>query len=603
MIETTNLATRVTSLERYGMRGAQDFQPESLQFIRDAGYTGVFVNGGSGIGPDMMPPESLIESRVLPDLMPLTVRGNRREMERRSRLIREAALNSWLCVWGVPGPDESGHSLAAESNRFYDRRSKLEMSAKLHRTPDLFGQRNQEALSWRGSRPLCVSHPLVQEFYRDLYTRLPLEYPEIEGVFFFPGDAGPELCSECCPRCRSTGLDPWGVMIRHVNDIYGALRSARPGFKFFFTFWDMPETIHRCLNELDPGIGICMSQSDYVVQTRKSGRMFFNQPWSNVAEPGGLFLETAAQAFAQGRPVMSLGEISQSEVWDPVCHNVPLPVKTLQLLKSADEIPGVNAICDFWGNRAPFLPHANHAAMRAYFQNQNAAPEELLRRAAMDHYLLCEHQPELTEQALDCWKSFDQVVDDWALTGWGQRFSFAIGRDAARGRLYKALVPPCLKNLHEEWGVSQLLNNGISATDFAKWQQEDCDAFLAVAGKFERLAGALKSAGGGSASRWALRESQNIELAGELIASEGRTILALDAYRARDAAVLRSTIAGEIDARERQLEISGRLGWGGGVNPILVSEDIQNMRLFLSSDDFPNTDDELFHFTATPYSV
>jgi hypothetical protein len=51
------------------------------------------------------------------------------------------------------------------------------------------------------------------------------------------------------------------------------------------------------------------------------------------------------------------------------------------------------------------------------------------------------------------------------------------------------------------------------------------------------------------------------------------------------------------------LEISGRLGWGGGVNPILVSEDIQNMRLFLSSDDFPNTDDELFHFTATPYSV
>jgi hypothetical protein len=100
-----------------------------------------------------------------------------------------------------------------------------------------------------------------------------------------------------------------------------------------------------------------------------------------------------------------------------------------------------------------------------------------------------------------------------------------------------------------------------------------------------------------------LRESQNIELAGELIASEGRTILALDAYRARDAAVLRSTIAGEIDARERQLEISGRLGWGGGVNPILVSEDIQNMRLFLSSDDFPNTDDELFHFTATPYSV
>ena len=165
MIETTNLAARDTSLERGGMRVAQDFQPESFQFIRDASLPGGFVNGGSGIGPDMMSPELLVESRVLPDLMPVTARGNRREMKGKSLLIRKAALNSWLCVWGVPGPDESTHSQPAESNRFFDRRSKLEMSAKLRRTPDLFGQRNPQALSWRGSRPLCVSHPVVQEFY------------------------------------------------------------------------------------------------------------------------------------------------------------------------------------------------------------------------------------------------------------------------------------------------------------------------------------------------------------------------------------------------------------------------------------------------------
>jgi hypothetical protein len=30
---------------------------------------------------------------------------------------------------------------------------------------------------------------------------------------------------------------------------------------------------------------------------------------------------------------------------------------------------------------------------------------------------------------------------------------------------------------------------------------------------------------------------------------------------------------------------------------------IQNMRLYLSRDDFPDTPDSAFHFTASPYSV
>ena len=179
---------RITSLERWGMRASIDFQAESVAYVREAGYTGVLVNGGSGIGPDMLTPESLVVSAVIPDLMPLTAQGSRREMRRRFQLLGEAGVEPWLCVWGVPGPDESADSLAAESNRFFDRRSKLEMTAKLRRTAEIFGHRSPQATSWRGNRPLCVSHPLVREFYRELYTRLPLEYPEMEGIFYFPGD-------------------------------------------------------------------------------------------------------------------------------------------------------------------------------------------------------------------------------------------------------------------------------------------------------------------------------------------------------------------------------------------------------------------------------
>ena len=66
----TQIQHRITSLERWGMRMHADFQAEGVACIRDAGFTGVLVNGGSGIGPDMLPPESLVESPVIPDLMP-----------------------------------------------------------------------------------------------------------------------------------------------------------------------------------------------------------------------------------------------------------------------------------------------------------------------------------------------------------------------------------------------------------------------------------------------------------------------------------------------------------------------------------------------------
>ena len=79
----THIRRRITSLERWGMRVHADFQAEGVARIRKAGFTGVLVNGGSGIGPDMLTPESLVESPVIPDLMPLTVKGNRREMTRR----------------------------------------------------------------------------------------------------------------------------------------------------------------------------------------------------------------------------------------------------------------------------------------------------------------------------------------------------------------------------------------------------------------------------------------------------------------------------------------------------------------------------------------
>ena len=625
----TQITHRITSLERWGMRVHADFQAESVACVREAGFTGVLVNGGSGIGPDMLTPESLVESPVIPDLMPLTVAGNRREMARRCALLKEAGLAPWLCLWGVPGPDQSAGAETAESNRFFDRRSKLEMSAKLARTPDIFGHRDPKDLSWRGSRPLCVSHPTVREFYRDLMKRLLADYPELEGIFFFPGDNSAEICDHTCPRCKESALDSWGLTIRYVNELYAALTEMKPDFKFTFAVWnkDKPRDvpiIQRFLDDLDPGIGICMSITDNNVDQRKSGPMTFNQPWVNWARPGDSFLRTAARANEQGRAIMVLGEISQSEVWDPVCHNMPNPHKVLEFLRNADAVPGADAMMDFWGHRGPFIPHANPAAMQAYYADPSAEPDELLRRAAAAHYggggssSPATPSPDssghgvpgplgpsdtLLDQALSCWKRFDEVVDDWALVMWGQRFSFAIGRDAARGYLYRPLIPPVLRAFKSSWVYSTTLSMDVEADRLSAFHEEDRLAFIQTARAFDELATRFANSAATEAASTARREARNIELAGEIIASEGRYIAACHAFDAGDSKRLRTLVEAEIEGRIRQQEISGCIGWGAGVNPILVDEDIQNMRLFLSRDDFPHTPDDVFHLTATPYSV
>jgi len=598
--------TRLTSLERWGMRAAHDFQPESCAFVREAGYSAVFVNGGSGIGPDMITPESLVETRTLPDLMPLTARAYQREMRRRCGLLGEAGLTPWLCVWGVSGPDQSSGSESAESNRFFDRRSKLEMTAMLDRRPDLFGRRHPRALNWRGSRPLCLSHPDVPVFYRELYRRLPEEYPEIGGVFFFPGDAiEPECCDATCERCERSGLSAWDRMLAHVNAIYHATQEARPGLPFYFGVWNQPDNsqgranIQRVVNTLDPGIGIAMSLNDNARRRRKSGDMVFNQPWSIFAEPGDLFLWMHALARAQGRPIMVMGEISQSEVWDPVCHNMPTPVKTLAWLRRTAALDGVAALVDFWGNRSPFLPHANHAVMREWLTAPTDTEEALLMRAAARHYGVGKSSTE-ARVALSVWRAWDAAVDDWALCVWAQRFSYAIGRDAARGKLYFPLIPPFFEGYN--WGLGQLLQHPCGPRAFLEFQEADRSCWLGVAQDFERLARLLAPISPEGA-RLAEREAAMITLAAELIVSIGRTAAAVAAWRARDVAGLRALIQAEIEGRERQLEISGRLGLGAGVNPILVSEDIQNMRLFLSHETFPDVPDERFHLTPCPYSV
>lgn len=600
---------RITTLERWGMRAEIDFQPDGLRQVRESGFTGVLVNGGSGIGPDMLLPESLATVEPLPDLLPLTAAANQAHIRRRCALLREHGLAPWLMFWGVPGPDRSADYLAAESNRFFDRRTKLEMTAKFHRTPELFGHRSPRKVSWRGSRPLCLSHPVVREFYDNLVRRLAADPVRYEGVIFFPGDGDPEMCDEHCPRCAASGQSLWELMSAHVNRLHAGFQTAGRAISLYFGVWNQHlhgglPNIRKILERLAPGVGVCMSLSDGWIEHRKSGTIAFDQPWSNVVEPGEMFLGTAELAHATGRPLMVFGEIAQSEVWDPVCHNMPLPGKTLRLLDNAVSVRGVDAVCDFWGHRHPFVSHANLAAMRVFFDapDGNANPDRRLHNAAERHYGLPAARDALIAAGVDAWMRFEQTVDAWALAAWGQRFSFAIGRVGARGRIYGPLIPPVLRV--GRYGENDPAFDTVEqAGRFLDLQEQDREAFNAAAECFEAFAAQADAERLAGAARLARREAANIRLAAELIVSEARFFLAARLFRAAQWDRLREVVAAEIDARERQLVLSGACGEGAGVDPVLVSEDIQNMRLYLSADSYPDVPDEWFHLTACPYTL
>lgn len=604
----TCLIHRITSLEKWGMRSDADFSEEGLRLIADAGFSGVFVNGGSGIGPDMIPPEALVEAKPLTDLMPRTIRGERERIARRCALLNRYALDPWLMFWGVPGPDRSADYLAAASNRMFDSRTKLEMTAKFRRSPEIFGRRSDQAVSWRGSRPLCISHPVVQEYYTNLATALARETAGYRGVLFFPGDSEPEMCDELCPRCSATGIPLWSLMCAHANRIYRGLQSGDRPIPFYFALWNQDlhggiDNIQAMLEMLDPGIGICMSISDGLKEQRRSGPMEFSQPWSNVVDAGAMFRDAAELAFGQGRKIMVFGEIGQSEVWDPVCHNMPLPGKVLGLLGNAAKTRGVDAVCDFWGHRPPFDSHANFAAMRGYLSAPGMSVEDQLKAAAVVHYGIPSAHAGIVEAALGAWNTFSSVVDHWAIVCWGQRMSFAIGRVSARGRIYGPLVPPVLRASDYAKGHPGL--HTIAEVEcFLDFQRQDCLAFLGARDCFVELADRLCEAGCHEGANIARKEAANIHLAGELLVSQARFLLACRLFHNGGSAQrLGEIVEEEIEARERQLLISADCGSGAGINPIFVFEDIQNMRLFLSDDSFPDVPDDCFQLSPTPFTL
>ena len=90
---------------------------------------------------------------------------------------------------------------------------------------------------------LCVSSPIVWEYYRDLTRKFVREYPCVRGFFFYNLDGSSWLCTpELCPRCAKKLVDsdpslhnPWETQAKLVTLLAESAHEADPTFTF--NFW------------------------------------------------------------------------------------------------------------------------------------------------------------------------------------------------------------------------------------------------------------------------------------------------------------------------------------------------------------------------------
>ncbi|OHB48147.1 MAG: hypothetical protein A2Y10_17725 [Planctomycetes bacterium GWF2_41_51] len=615
------LKYRVTSLERWGHRDQTPYTIEELEKIKASGYNAVFINGGSGMGPDSISPEMFIKSDVIPDLMPKTISVHKKNIHQRIKKTVEAQLKCWLMWWGIPGPDMSWGTGNSLGTRYLDKTLKYEMHQLLKKTPDIFGSRDPKSCNWRGSRPLCLSNPKVKSYYNDVVNQLCSDYSDIDAITFFPGDHNPDMCDDTCSRC-SLFYTRWQIYVEHLNDIAKIVEDTGSNIKLYVILWHSTgDARHWLIENLSSKFGIILTGNDIIYQNRPPyinqpflstpmeiidkrspcKGMVFEQPWMNISQIGEIAMDNFKAAQAIDREAIVLHEFSQSEVYDPVI-NFPLPGKIIKMLKKVEDV-GFSGFMDFWGNYGPVEWHVNNIAIKYYLEDPEKNEEEILLKTALDITEISNHDHFFNKEIIRLWKLVEKAVDQQAYFTWFQRFHPAIGRTGARGHFYQPLIPNFinldnrLPSLFVEIAKSWLADGLL--IEFAKSQFEDILTFTTIIKAYDLLCNKIQEEGNQRAYIFISKQSLSLKLYTSLLGSVARMLLVINFYNKGKKNDLRNCVSQEIDARSKQIEISKQIGHG--VNAEIVKEDISLMKQYIQSSDFPETSMDDFSITSTIY--
>lgn len=165
--------------------------------------------------------EKFVTSPIFPEAEPA---AEVRENHSKLRKVIEDCLDYALepAMWLVAFPCQGGPWVPDETRADFFRRFPAHDAVS-------------DCGTYQGS-VLCFSHPLVQEYYRDLIQRFFTDFPEISVLFLFSLDSAGEFCDPgLCPRCR--GMSKVAQRDRFVRFLLEEGRRYQPKLRVLAMPW------------------------------------------------------------------------------------------------------------------------------------------------------------------------------------------------------------------------------------------------------------------------------------------------------------------------------------------------------------------------------
>ena len=185
-----------------------DFGDDEVEAVARLGFNQVVINF------DSWPPAApqlfqMVDSEVWPGMGdPEILEWSRAWLTGQVERCRRFGVESYIFLFEPLVPFEPFSIYAPQSVRD-EFRDQIEEECLGWRFPGSAQQTTagyEFAAQWNSmGRPLCLSHPKVQAFYRSRMRELARMLPGLNGVMVLSGDGRMEFCDHHCPRCRREG--------------------------------------------------------------------------------------------------------------------------------------------------------------------------------------------------------------------------------------------------------------------------------------------------------------------------------------------------------------------------------------------------------------
>jgi hypothetical protein len=416
-------------------------EERSYRHLRDLGYDAVIFGFLEQWDEDLAFLEYYGRSEAIPGLIPASFRDkNRVELRRRLDLTGALGLSVFMSIGSPLGP---------KSKMYLDNRDPMQSGGSY---PGGFCNDPRAAFGdYLGpDEELCVGHPEVRRYFRELIADIVASFPEIRGFMIFGGDFYSTMCrSGACPRCGDT--PPWRRFAAWVEELTAAARAVRRGVEMHVINWPWWGETFEILEVIDPSIGFVLSSS-WGFRFGENGSRYpsltptwwfysghaglapldpgerprslseLDQPWGTVAPAGAKTLRFIERARQRGNPVMVLDELTTSEALMPFF--LPNPGTTLEKLRLWQGLD-LYGVIDWWGlhrqEAEGWHSDVNRQVVGAFRKHSHADDRALLADVASELY-----GSQAVDPAMAAWDDLKRALDGWAIFSWHQRMNWPV---------------------------------------------------------------------------------------------------------------------------------------------------------------------------------